>query len=163
MKRFQFRLERVLSLKERHERLAEMRQQQARAQWDAARAECIRIEEELAQTTASAAQRLRQAAALGTWQAHYEQAAALDDLFAAAQRRVVEAEKLLQEANRLRIQASLEVETLRDLRAREWREYREQVARHRQNNLDELGLQRWLKAREAGPFGSLDTAEGGVA
>ena len=162
MKRFQFHLQRVLVLKEQRERLAELRQQQARARRDEAQAECLRMEQQLAQTTANAARRLREAAALGTWQAHYEQAAALGEMLAAAQRRVVEAEKLLQEANRLRIQAAREVETLRDLRAREWQDYRKQAARQRQNNLDELGLQRWLAARSAGPFGSPDTAEGGV-
>ena len=162
MKRFHFRLQRVLSLKEQRERLAEMRQQQARVRRDEAQAECVRIEQQLAMTTANAARRLREAAALGTWQAHYEQAAALGEMLAAAQQRVVEAEKLLQEANCLRIQAALEVETLRDLRAREWQDYRKQAARQRQNNLDELGLQRWLAARSKGPFGSPDRAEGGV-
>lgn len=162
MKRFQFRLQQVLSLKEQRERLAEMWQQQARARRDEAQAECKRIEEQITQTTANAAQRLREAAALGTWPAHFAQAAALDEMLTVAHQHLVEAEKLLQEANRLRIQAALEVETLRDLRAREWQEYRKQAARQRQNNLDELGLQRWLAARDAGPFGSPDTAEGGV-
>lgn len=162
MKRFQFRLQRVLALKEQRERLAELRQQQARTRWDDARTECLRIEEQLTQTTANAARRLREAAVLGTWQAHYEQAAALGELLAAAQRRLIEAEKLLQEANRLRIESALEVETLRDLRAREWQDYRKQAARQQQNNLDELGLQRWLAARDVGPFGSPDTAEGDV-
>lgn len=160
MKRFQFRLQRVLSLKEQRERIAEMRQQQARARWEEARVECAQIEEQLTRTAASAAERLRQAAALGTWQAHYERAANLSELLAQAQQRVVQAEKLLQEANRLRIQAALEVETLRDLRAKEWELYRKQAAQQQQNRLDELGLQRWLAARDAGPFRSPASAEG---
>jgi flagellar export protein FliJ len=160
MKRFQFRLERVLSVKAKRERLAEMRQQQARARWEEARAECARIEEQIARTATDAAQRMRQAAALGTWQAHYERVAELGAQLAAAQRRVAEAEKLLHEANRLRIQASLEVETLRDLRAKERQNYRKQAAQQQQNRLDELGLQRWLAARGAGPFGSPDAADG---
>lgn len=160
MKRFQFRLERVLLLKEQRERLAEMRQQQALAHWEKGRMECSRIEEQLAQTTGEAATRLRQAAALGTWQAHYERAASLNEQLAEAQRRLAEAETLLQEANRLRIQAALEVETLRDLRAKEWQSYRKQAAQQQQSRLDELGLQRWLAARDAGPFGSPDSAEG---
>lgn len=148
MKRFQFRLERVLALKEQHERLAEMRQQQARTRWEEARAECSRIEEQLARTAAQTAVRLREAAALGTWQAHYEQATHLDELLTAAQRRLDEAEKQLQEMNRLRIQAAQEVETLRHLRAKEWQDYRKEAARQQQNKLDELGLQRWLAGRE---------------
>lgn len=160
MKRFQFRLESVLSLKEQRERLAEMRQQQARAVREEARGECVRIEEQLTQTTASAAEKLREAAMLGTWQAHYAQTAALSEMLAAAQRKLAEAEALLQEANQLRIQAALEVETLRDLRAREWRNYRKEAARQQQNKLDELGLQRWLAGRGKGPFGSPDTGEG---
>jgi flagellar export protein FliJ len=160
MKRFQFRLERVLFVKEQRERLAEMRQQQARARWEQARVECAQIEEQIARAAVDAAEKLRQAAALGTWQAHYERAAELGELLAAAQRRVTEAEKLLQEANRLRIQAALEVETLRDLRAKEWQSYRKQAAQQQQNRLDELGVQRWLAARGEGPFGNLDAAEG---
>lgn len=147
MKRFHFRLERVLSLKEQRERLAAMRQQQARARWEEAQAECCRIEEELARTAANTTEKLREAAALGTWQSHYEQAARLDELLAAAQQRLAEAEKLLQETNRLRIQAAQEVEMLRDLRAKEWHNYRKESARQQQNTLDELGLQRWLGER----------------
>ncbi|HWG43755.1 MAG TPA: hypothetical protein VN688_13285 [Gemmataceae bacterium] len=160
MKRFHFRLERVLSVKVQRERLAEMRQRQAQARREEARAECVRIEEQLNQTTASASAKLRAAAILGTWQAHYAQAVALGELLAAAQRRADEAEAQLQEANRLRIQASLEVEALRALRAREWQSYRKEAARQQQNNLDELGLRRWLAAREEGPFGSPDAPEG---
>lgn len=147
MKRFHFRLERVLSLKEQRERLAEMRQQQARARWEEVRAECGRIEEELARTTAQTAAKLRDAATLGTWQVHYEQAARLNELLAAAQQRLAEAEKVLQEMNRLRIQATQEVEMLRNLRAKEWHNYRREMARQQQNKLDELGLQRWLAER----------------
>lgn len=147
MKRFQFRLERVLALKEQRERLAEIRQQQARARWEEARAECDRIEEQLARMAAKTAEKLREAATLGTWQAHYVQATHLDILLTAAQRRLDEAEKLLQEMNRLRIQAAQEVETLRLLRAKEWQEYRKDAARQQQNKLDELGLQRWLAGR----------------
>ncbi len=161
MKRFHFRLERVLALKEQRERLAEVRQQQARARWEEARAECARIEEQMTRTAASAAARLREAAALGTWQIPYEQTMALGERLNAARRQADEAEKLLQEADRLRIQASLEAEALRALRAREWQNYRREAARQQQNNLDELGLQRWLAAQDAGPFGSPDAPEGG--
>lgn len=151
MKRFHFRLERVLSLKKQRERLAEIRQQQARALWEAARAECVRIEEELARTAANTTEKLREAAALGTWQVHYEQTARLGELLTAAQKRLDEAEKLLQETNRLRIQATQEVEMLRDLRAKEWHNYRKETARQQQNKLDELGLQRWLEQRANRP------------
>lgn len=163
MKRFHFRLERVLSLKEQRERLAEMRQQQARARLEEAQAECVRIEEEMVHLAAAASSRLRESAVLGTWQAHYEQAAHLSELLTAAQRQANDAEARLQEANRLRIQASLEVEALRGLRAREWQNYRKEVGQQRQNNLDELGLQRWLAKRAAEPFASPDPREGGLS
>ncbi|MGH7168675.1 MAG: flagellar export protein FliJ [Gemmataceae bacterium] len=147
MKRFHFRMERVLSLKEQREKLAEMRQHQARARLEEAHTECTRIEGEMQRVAADAAARLRESAILGTWQAHYEQAALLGEMLTAAQRRTTEAEARLQEANRLRIQASLEVEALRGLRTREWQNYRKEAARQQQNNLDELGLQRWLAKR----------------
>lgn len=147
MKRFHFRLERVLLLKEQREQLAEMRQQQARALWEEARMECRRIEEQLGRTMADTAQRIQQAAAMGTWQNHYQQAAHLDEQLAAAQRRLAQSEELLQEMNRQRIQASQEVETLRDLRTKEWQDYCKEAARQQQNILDELGLQRWLAGR----------------
>ena len=150
MKRFQFRLEGVLALKEQRERLAEMRQQRARARWEEARAECVQIEEQLARTAANTAEKLGEAATLGTWQAHYEQVSLLDELLTAAKHRLVEAEKQLQEMNRLRIQAAQEVETLRLLRAKEWEDYRKEAARQQQNKLDELGLQRWLARQKEG-------------
>lgn len=160
MKRFYFRLQRVLSLKEQRERMAELRQQQARAGLEAIRAECIHIEDEMQRLATDAAARLRESATLGTWQAHYEQAAFLSDVLTAAQRRAAEAEAQLQEANRLRIQASLEVEALRSLRTREWQDYRKEAARQQQNNLDELGLQRWRANRAAGPLASPDPRQG---
>lgn len=161
MRRFQFRLQPVLTVKEQRERLAEMRQRQAQARHEEARAECARLEEEIIRTASAASARLRESARLGTWQAHSEQAAALGDMLDAAKRRADECEKQLQEANRLRIQAALEVEALRALWAREWADYQKEANRLRQNNLDELGLRRWLAARDAGPFGSPDAPEGG--
>ena len=102
----------------------------------------------------------RESATLGTWQSHYEQAALLGEMLTTAQGRAAEAEARLQEANRLRIQASLEAEALRGLRAREWQSYRKEAARQQQNNLDELGLQRWLAKRTTGPFASPDPRQG---
>jgi flagellar export protein FliJ len=160
MKRFHFRLERVLSVKKQREKLAEMRQQQARAQWEEAKAECTRLEEELLRNAVESAARLRQAAALGTWQAHYERAAMLEQSLRVAQRRADEAEARLQEANRLRIQASLEVEALLTLRTREWETYRRDAERRRQNDLDEVGMQRWLARRAANPFAVVEGSEG---
>jgi flagellar export protein FliJ len=160
VKRFHFGLERVLSLKEHRERLAEMRQQFARARLEQAQAECQRLEAELVRTATSAATKLREAVRLGTWQAPYEQSALLSEMLAAAQKRTAEAEKQLQEADQLRIQATREAEALRSLRTRQWQSYRQEVARQRQNNLDELGLQRWLAKRDAGPFGGPALGEG---
>jgi flagellar export protein FliJ len=153
MKAFQFRLERVLAVKERREELAEMHQRQARARLEEARAECARIEDHLSHVTTSAAANLREAALLGIWQIPYEHAAALETRLAAAQQQLREAEKQLQEADRLRIQASLEAEALRTLRAREREQHRRETARRQQDDLDELGLQRWL-AQDRGPFAS---------
>ncbi len=152
MKRFHFRLERALAVKKQREKMAEMRQQQARARWEEARAECARIEKELLRNAEESAARLRQAAALGTWQAHYERASQLEELLREARRIADEVEARLQEANRLRIQASLAVEALLSLRAREWESYRRDAGRRRQNDLDELGMQRWLAQRAASPF-----------
>lgn len=160
MKRFVFRLERVLSVKEQRERMAEIRQEQARARLEEAQAACSSIEAEMSRTAAEAATRLRASAALGTWQAPYEQTAVLWRMLTEAQKRAEEAETQLQEANRLRLQASLEVETLRGLRTREWQAYRKEADRQRQNNLDELGLQRWLASRESGPFAGPEPRQG---
>lgn len=53
----------------------------------------------------------------------------------------------LAEADRRRIQASVEVEALLTLRHQQWEEYREAQLRAGQRELDELGLWRWLAAR----------------
>jgi hypothetical protein len=147
VKRFRFPLERLLKVKRQLERLAEQRQQQARAAHDDALAQVARAEARLADAAAGGLQALRQAVALGAWQARYEQAAALGGLLEAARLRAAQTEQLLRAADRARVQASTEVEALVYLRRQQWEAHRQEVAARAQELLDEGSMRRWQEAR----------------
>lgn len=149
MKRFRFSLERLLKLKQQQERLAELRQQAARAALDAALAEVVRAEERVAEAAGGGEEALRRAVAAGLWQARYEQVAALGQGLEAAQAQARDAEQKVQEAAKARARVAAEVETLQLLRRQQWQAHQDDMARRGQAHLDEVGLRRWRAARDA--------------
>jgi flagellar FliJ protein len=149
VKRFHFPLERLLNAKRQLERLAEQRQQQARAAFEAACAEVARAESRVAEAAGGGLGSLRQSAALGMWQARYEQVAALGKVLAAAQAQARQAEVQLQAASLARARIASEVEALIHLRRQQWQAHVKMAERHRQEQLDEMGTRRWLEARNS--------------
>lgn len=152
MQRFEFRLERVLKLKQQRHRLAEFHQQQARARLDAALAAVAALQDEIVETSAAAARGLAEAIGRQLWTAHQERVRLLSQTLEVAEVQSREAEQELARADARRRQIATEVEVLLNLRHQQWQGYCQEVARAQQEQLDELGLRRWLSARakEAG-------------
>lgn len=147
MKRFEFRLERVLKVKQRRQRLAELRQQQARARLDAAQARVAALQGEIRDTAAAVERSIGGANSRQLWMALYERSRLLGQALEAAEVKVRQAEQELSQADAGRRQIATEVEALLNLRQQQWQGYCRDVARVRQEQLDELGLRRWLAAQ----------------
>ena len=146
MKRFEFRLERVLKVKQQRQRLAELRQQQARARLNAAQAVVAALQGEIRET-AAAVERSVGANGRQLWMALYERSRILGQALEAAEVKVQQAQEELSKADAWRRQIATEVEALLNLRQQQWQGYCQEVARAQQEQLDELGLRRWLAAQ----------------
>lgn len=147
VKRFHFRLERLLKVKQQQERLAEQRQELARAAFEVARAEVVRAEERVADAGGGGLAALQQSAAIGAWQARYEQVAALGRALEAARRRAQFMEQQFEETRQARAKIATEVEALLLLRRQQWECHQEEGERRAQDLLDDVGLRRWLAAQ----------------
>jgi flagellar export protein FliJ len=153
VKRFRFGLERVLRLKKQKERLAEMRQQQARTALDAALAVVADLQTQVAETAADVAAHAGMAEPVGAWRTRNARVSYLAVQIQAAEAKVAEATRKLQEASAARVQITTEVEALLFLGRQQWQTHRELVAAKEQERLDDVGLRRWARAQTAGPFG----------
>jgi flagellar export protein FliJ len=143
MKRFDFRLERLLSVKKRLERLAEQRQQQARAEFDAAMAEATRARGRVEEASSGGLEMARKAATLGCWQARAELIASLERLAAAARERAATFLERLRAADLDRTRIASEVEAIEHLRERYADIHHTELLRRQYEQLDEIGLRRW--------------------
>jgi len=150
MQRFEFRLERVLKLKKQREWLAELRQMEARAALDAARAQVAVLHDQVAQSAAALQTCLASAVRDAAWLARHQQALRLGPLLELAEAKARQADHMYQEASAARTQIATEVEALRHLRQQEWHAHRLARLRAQQEQLDEVGLRRW-QASAAGP------------
>jgi flagellar FliJ protein len=147
MKRFEFRLEQVLKLKKQREWLAEQKARQARMALDAAVAEAASLARQLAQVADSLIARRDQQADPVSWTTRHEQSTRLGQLLQLAEARAEQAREVHAEAEQQRARIAIEVEALLTLQRERWQEYRQEVARERQAQLDEMGLRRWLARR----------------
>ena len=150
MQRFEFRLERVLKLKKQREWLAELRQMEARAALDAARAQVAVLHDQVAQSAVALQTSLAGAVRDAAWLARHQQALRLGPLLELAEAQARQADHKYQEASAARTQIAAEVEALRTLRQQEWHAHRLARLRAQQELLDEVGLRRW-QTRAEGP------------
>ncbi len=145
MRRFVFSLEQLLKVKEQHERLAKLRQQQALVSREAAAAQVLALE----QILADAAVRVQRPdgvdpVALATRQEHASRLATrLHGARVAEQRAFRE----LEEATRRLRQAAVDVEALLTLRQQQWQEHRRTLLRQQQEQLDDHGMRAWRGGR----------------
>lgn len=152
MRRFHFRLERVLKLKQQRQYLAELRLQQARLTLDAALARVRALEVQLA----LAAEVLREQVTMGpsssgAWLAASAHTAHLSRAIQDAAAKVEKAEQDVREATAVRVQRAVEAEALLHLRDNAWEVHRDESMAGEQRRLDEEGLRRWQANRGQGP------------
>ena len=159
MKRFDFRLERLLTVKKQMERLAEQRQQQARAEFEVATAEIAKAQGRVEEAGSGGIEMLRQAATLGCWQARYERVASLELLVVAALDQAASFQERLRVAGMIRTRIASEVEALEHLRQKHAKNHRADVLRHQYEQVDEVGMRRWTAGAKDGNGGESSQEE----
>jgi flagellar export protein FliJ len=149
VKRFEFRLERVLRLKSQRARTAELRQKRARLTVDAAEAKVAALVADLAKVAAGLGEKVGRALPTGAWQDVQTHAARLGRQLTAAEADLRRVREELERAAAARAQAVAEEEALLYLRRIAEEAHQEAAARAEQVRLDELSLLRWRAARDA--------------
>jgi flagellar export protein FliJ len=148
VKAFEFRLERVLNVKRQRERLAELRCKQCLLELEGARARVRGFEEMLANAAHEAAVQLGQSLTASAWTASEEQAVRIDKALEQAEAACRQADSRYQQAKEALRQIAVEVEALVTLRNEQVQAHRLALQRAQQEQLDDVGLRRWLDAQE---------------
>lgn len=143
MKRFQFRLERILRLKRQRERQAELRQGQARAAADNAHANCTAIERQLAQQAAELSARPVRGMTPELQIAGAACLAQIQQQLNLALNQARKADMALAEANQARAKCHRDVQSIELLRNNAVDSHRRDTAYEHQSQLDDLSIQRW--------------------
>lgn len=144
MERFEFRLDRVLKIRQQLERLAELRQQQAHAALTACQARVESLQKQLADAAAAAGAQVGQVVEASAWLDHVEQAARLGRMIQGAEEEARKAAERLREAAAARAKAAQETEVLLSLRSRKLETHQRQAMREQQDEADETVLRRWM-------------------
>ena len=148
MKRFEFKLERVLHFKQQREKMAEVQQKKAAAALKTVEDEIAVLQDRLAETAAVLESRAAGAPELATWLACYAQAGRIGKALEAAEARAQKARRYLLEANAQRRQAAIEAEGILTLRRQQWQVHQKLRRREEQERGDELALRRWQASRD---------------
>lgn len=154
MKRFDFPLDRLLKVKRQVERLAELEQLKTREEADAARAHLRGLHDHLGRMAGQLVTSVGRPVPPTQWAAAAELTDRLGRQIEAAEAQVAAADQKALAASQERAQAAAEVEALTTLRQQQWDRWRLEVQRAGQEQLDDLGLRRWMAAREATPEAS---------
>jgi flagellar export protein FliJ len=151
MRRFHFRLERVLRLKQQRQRLAELRLKEARLKLDAAQARVVALNEEVAQAARELNDLIRGPHSSGAFLAAAAHTSRLTRALQEAAAVVDKAEHEVREATALRRQRAIEAEALLYLREQAWEAHQDEALSSQQRRLDEIGLRQWETRRGPGP------------
>jgi flagellar protein FliJ len=149
VQRFTFPLDKVLAFKERKEVVAEGRRRQAEAVLREKEAEVTAIRDKLLQASRDFPARVGEALDKGAWLTGYWQTVRLGEALDAALKQAEKAGKEYERALAVKKQAALEVEVLANLRQQRWQEHRRVLLRAEQVQLDEIGVRRWLEAKDS--------------
>ena len=147
MKRFRFRLDRLLRIKQQKERLAELKQLQARGVFDAADREAKELIDRLSSSAATIESRVGQPVEAIVWHAQYQHMTQLRQGVDNAEAKAERAKAALDEANRHRKAAAAEVDALQFVRRGEFEKHRDETVRANQARIDEMYLSRWRPDR----------------
>lgn len=150
MKRFEFSLDRLLKVKRQLERLAELEQLRAREALDRARAVLEDLRAQLTRVSEQFTASVGRAMTPHQWSAAADLSERLGQSIRISEQEVEQAEQMLIAAAEHRAQIATEVEALDTLRRQQWEQWQQEAQRADQDRLDELGLRRWLQARDEG-------------
>ncbi len=143
MKRFEFRLQRLLHLKEQEKKLSELAVLKARAALDFVLAEKAQLLESLQQTAVALQGKVGQAVAIADWMVRQMHTGQITAALELTEQRIQSARQQLLSAVQAQMALARDVESLSHLRSQEWTEYRRKLAAVQQDQLDEVGLRRW--------------------
>ncbi len=142
MKKFEFRLQKLLWYHQQRQKQAEVQLQQAAMQREAAAAEVQRVEHQIDEAC-----RLRESAGslinIGVRQSIADHLQALGRTLTAAREKLQKTEVRLREANQVCMQIEKDVEGLLHLRAQQFEEYQDGIAHQQQIALDEVVMRQW--------------------
>ncbi|MBW3543288.1 MAG: flagellar FliJ family protein [Planctomycetes bacterium] len=143
MKRFEFRLERMLKFQRQRERQAELHQQEARLELAVAESQVAAMAERLLETAASISEQTVRPGVQHARPTGFEHLVQVEQTLEAARTRVRAAQGHLDRATQERVGAATEAEALNLLRERSWNEHRKEVNRAQQVKLDDTALRQW--------------------
>jgi flagellar export protein FliJ len=143
MKRFTFRLQRVLRVKRQRERQAELNQGQAQSLAEAAKIQLETARQQLDHKASELAIRPGQPRSAASNIAAMQYLDQLQRLVDATESRVREAVQKLHEAIANRARVHREVETLNLLHRAKWQEHKRDAAHTMQQQLDDLSMRQW--------------------
>ena len=142
MKKFQFRLERVLRYHQQKLKQAELRTALAAAERNTAQAAVVRCQQQIDQACElnESAGSLINPASRTNLTAHVEQ---LGAILKSARERLKNADLRFRETEKVRAEISQEVEGFSRLRDLRRQEHRDEISRQQQIDLDEVVMRRW--------------------
>lgn len=142
MKKFQFRLERVLRFHQQRLKQAELRVAQAAMERDAARTSVANWQKQIDRACQSkeTAGSLINPATRTNLTAHLEQ---LGNSLALARERLKAADQRFRETERVRAEITQDVEGLSQLRQTRQQEHRDEINRQLQIEIDEIVMRKW--------------------
>jgi flagellar export protein FliJ len=143
VKRFEFRLQRLLHLKEQEKKLSELAVLQARTALDFVLAEKAQLLESLQQTAMALQGKVGQPVAVADWMVGQMHTGRITASLESTEQKIQKAKQQLLSAVQTQMTLARDVEALSHLRSREWKEYRRKIAAAQQDQLDEVGLRRW--------------------
>jgi flagellar export protein FliJ len=143
VKSFEFRLQRLLHLKEQEKKLSELAVLQARAALDYVLAEKAQLLESLQQNAVALQGKVGQAVAIADWMVRQMHTGQITAALELTEQKIQNARQQLLSAVQARRALARDVESLSHLRSQEWNEYRRKIAAVQQDRLDEMGLRRW--------------------
>lgn len=146
MRRFEFPLDRVLTLKRQLEKAAEQEQLRARQAADQARAAVADLAAELDRVAAHLGGAVGRAVPPGQWAAAAELSDRIGQALRAAEAAAAEAEATHEAAARERARLATEVEALATLRQDRLDLWKRDEGRADRERLDEVSLRRWEAA-----------------
>jgi flagellar export protein FliJ len=142
VKKFQFRLQRLLWYHQQRQKQAEVRLQQAAMQREAAQGVVLEIQRQIEQACRLPEQvgKLIDVTARQNMTGHLQN---LGRSLTAAQEKLKQTEQRLREADQARAQVTRDVEGLLHLRSEQLVEHGDEVARQQQIVLDEVVMRQW--------------------